>query len=83
MLPGTAASIDYEPLQALFEFQTGVPGDSFLTLVFNQASYPNAVTAGLGLLPSSPSFTAQANAYAIEALTEQWIGQPDCPPEFY
>ena len=83
VLPGTAASIDYEPLQALFEFQTGVPGDSFLTLVFNQASYPNAVTAGLGLLPSSPSFTAQANAYAIEALTEQWIGEPDCPPEFY
>jgi hypothetical protein len=77
-----AASIDFEPLQALFEYRLGVAGDSFMTLVFNQASYPDAVSADLKL-PSAPSFTAQANAYAIEALTEQWVGHQDCPPEFF
>lgn len=78
-----AASIDYEPLQALFEDRQGVAGYSFMTLVYNQASYPDAVSATLELLPSAPSFTVQANAYAIEALTEQWVGHQDCPPEFF
>jgi hypothetical protein len=81
-----AASIDFEPLQALFEDQEGILGYSFMTLVFMQNSYPDAVSATLGFLQSDPSaqtFTAQANAYAIEALTEQWVGQMDCPAQFY
>ena len=82
--PGTAADLDVLPLTALFESQSG-PNASFLSITgaVNQASYPDAVSATLGLLPTSPSFTAQADAYAIEALTEQWIGRYDCPPDFY
>ncbi len=82
VLPGTAASIDFEPLSALFESQQG-PNQSFLSQTFEQASYPNAVTASLALLSTSASFTAQADAYAIEALTEQWVGEKDCPPDFF
>ena len=77
-LPGTAASIDLAPLKSLFESQAG---PSFVSQVSNQASYFAAVKGDLSIL--TPSFSAQADAYAIEALTEQWLGRQDCPPTFY
>jgi hypothetical protein len=77
--PGTAASIDLAPLLALFESQLG---PSFISIVSNQSSYFPAVAGDLSVA-TSRSFTAQANAYAIEALTEQWIGRHDCPSDFY
>ncbi len=82
--PGTAAGIDVLPLTALLSSQSGANA-SFLSVTgaLHQNSYLPAVSATLTVLPSSPSFTAQADAYAIEALTEQWIGRPDCPPDFY
>jgi hypothetical protein len=85
VLPGSAASIDWEVLSALFQTQQGIYAQdtSFLSQIFNQVAYPSAVTGSLALLAASPNFTAQANAYAIEALTEQWIGQSDCPTDFF
>jgi hypothetical protein len=84
--PGSAAGIDVLPLSALFESQAGV-NVSFLTVTgaLRQASYTAAVSGALSLLPdpASATFTAQADAYAIEALTEQWIGRPDCPADYY
>jgi hypothetical protein len=82
VLRGAAAGIDFEPLQALFESTQGV-NQSFVTQEFDQVAYLNALSATLGVLPTGGSYSAQANAYAIEALTEQWVGQQDCPPEFY
>jgi hypothetical protein len=76
--PGTAAAIDIEPLSALFESQVG---PSFISLLFRQTSYFAAVKGDLSQLTSS--YSTQANAYAIEAMTEQWIGRPACPTDFY
>ncbi len=83
VLPGSAVSVDYEVLTALFEAQTSGPNQSFASVISPQASFPDAVSASLALLPASASFTAQADAYALEALTEQWIGRKDCPPAFF
>jgi hypothetical protein len=80
LLVGSAAGIDYEPLTALFESQQGVNA-SFISAAFDQTAYPPEVAANLTILGGS--FTVQADAYAIEALTEQWVGQQDCPTQFF
>ena len=83
--PGSALSIDYEALTALIQTNDANGKDvSFLSQTSGQTAYPNAVSATFGFLSSSsPSFSAQADAYALEALTEQWIGRMDCPPSFF
>jgi hypothetical protein len=82
IFPGIVPNIDFEPLAALFESSQGA-NQSFITQEFNQASYLDALSATLAILPADPSYSAQANAYAIETLTEQWVGSQDCPPEFF
>jgi hypothetical protein len=92
---GIGSLIDYEPLTTLFTSQVGVTGEqgtevftgpvnlTFLTQVSAQNAYPSELAAGLTLVPGDANFTAQANAYAIEALTEQWVGRAGCPLDFY
>jgi hypothetical protein len=78
----SVVGIDYEPLSALFESTAGI-SDTFITVLPNQTAYLDAVSAALEVIPTDSSYTAQANAYAIEALTEQWVGKTACPPEFH
>ncbi|HEY2509636.1 MAG TPA: hypothetical protein VGI39_02150, partial [Polyangiaceae bacterium] len=86
IVPDPPTSIDIAPLRALLIQRLG-ENVSFLTQTFNQSSYPPvvAVTApgAFSLAPDASSATAEANADAIESLSEGWIGARNPPPTIF
>jgi hypothetical protein len=77
---------NFQPLRALFTSRTGV-NDGFLTLVFDQNGFiPSASSdfqEGDAGAPADHSYSASANADAIEALNEQWLGVQGAPASLY